>query len=305
MNFEKMMNIQNKIPLKERTWWKTGGSAEYFCLPSHLSELQTACQWAQTKKLPIHVLSGGTNTLVSDKGVSGLVIGLNQLNDIQVKESQNKICISALAGVPKHQLFKIFSQYKLAPALFLCGLPGDTGGGVVMNAGVGSALCPKEFVEIVDSIQVLSLNSLELQTFKKKDLQWGYRFCTGWELGIIFRVELQWPLEPLEDFHQKLKQVNKQRVSTQPLGQASCGSVFKNPRGEKSGRLIEKAGLKGFRIGGAEVSHKHANFIVNKNQASAQDIHQVICHVRNTVKEKFGIVLEPEVRYIGDWPADS
>lgn len=312
------VEIQNRVPLKEWSWWKAGGEAECFCLPKNLQELKESVQWAKKNQKPITVLSGGTNVLISDQGVPGLVIALKNLRGIQqiqeesapserktndsAEHHENKyFSIQALAGTPKHELFKVFSKEKLAPALFLCGLPGDAGGGVVMNAGVSNSVFPKEFSQMICRVQVLSLEENKLKIFKKEDLQWGYRSCRGWRPGIIYKAEFQWPWIPVENFSQKLKEINKKRIRTQPLNRPSCGSVFKNPPNEKSGRLIEQSGLKGFSIGSAEVSKKHANFIVNTGAASAQEIHQVIAFVQKKVQKDSGIVLEPEVHYLGFW----
>ena len=296
-----MKNIQKNVELKPYSWWKVGGSADYFYLPQTLEELEKACRWAQDQSIPISVLSGGTNVLISDQGVEGLVIGLKNLRNIHVKINEFEILIQALAGAPKHELFKIFSRYRIAPALFLCGLPGDVGGGVVMNAGVSGNISPYEFSQIVHEVEVFSLDSLKLKKFSKQDLKWSYRSCQGWGKGIIYQASFKWSLDPLKDFTHKLREVNKKRTSSQPLNQPSCGSVFKNPLDYRSGQLIERAGLKGFSIGGAEVSQRHSNFIVNKGDATASDIHQVICYVQNKVKNDFGVFLEPEIHYLGRW----
>ncbi len=295
------MEIQKQVSLKQSTGWKVGGSAEYFCTPKNLNELKQSCRWGNEKKLPITVLSGGTNSLISDKGIKGLVISLKQMQSFEINKDKNHIQILSLTGTPKYQVFKVFSELKLAPALFLCGLPGDMGGGVVMNAGVSYDVHPYEFSQIVDFIEVLPFNSNHLKTFKKEDLKWSYRSCTGWKEGIIYRVGITWPHEELENFHQQLRQINRQRLTSQPLNHPSCGSVFRNPPNNKAGKLIEESGLKGFQIGGAEISKKHANFIINKDSATALDIHQIICHVQKTVKKQFDIHLEPEVHYIGEW----
>ena len=180
-----MKNIQKNVELKSYSWWKVGGIADYFCLPQNLEELKEDCQWAQDKKIPVSVLSGGTNVLISDQGVEGLVIGLKNLRNINIKIDESEILIQALAGTPKHELFKIFSKYRIAPALLLCGLPGDVGGGVVMNAGVSGAISPYEFSQIVHEVEVFSLDSLKLKKFSKQDLKWSYRSCQGWGKGVI------------------------------------------------------------------------------------------------------------------------
>jgi UDP-N-acetylmuramate dehydrogenase len=267
------------------TSWNVGGPAEHFCTPVALEELVEAYHWAHQHDWPVTIIGGGTNVLVSDEGIDGFVIGLGKFSGTQVREHEGRLHISAWAGTPKSEILKIMLKYKLAPALFLAGLPGDVGGGVVMNAGVSENFAPREFVEIVDWIEVIRPNE-KIRRFVKDDLKWEYRHTSGWQPGIIVRVHMSWPLDPRDDILDQVKQANRSRLTKQPLELPSCGSVFRNPPGEKAGALIETCGLKGFKIGGAQVSPKHANFIVNTGGAKAHDIHKVIEHVRTTVKEK-------------------
>ena len=137
--------------------------------------------------------------------------------------------------------------------------------------------------------------------YQKKDIKWSYRKSSGWEKGVIYTVQLEWPLEEVKDLNEQMKVELKKRRSTQPLDQASCGSVFKNPYPQFSGELIEKAGLKGLTRGSAQVSEKHANFILNLDHAKAQDIHDLIQEIRKKVYDKFAVSLETEVHYMGRW----
>ncbi len=258
-----------------------------------------AVSFAKQMKLPVTILGGGTNVLVSDRGIRGLVVCMRKFVSVDADERDGRLIITASAGTPKSELVKIFTKWKLAPALFLCGLPGDVGGGIVMNAGVGENIVPREFVEITDWIEVFREKSAI--RFEKRDLFWRYRHSEGWQPGIVVRAQLSWPLEPDPEIGKKVKEATKQRLVKQPLNLPSCGSTFKNPPGNRSGALIDQAGLKGFQIGGAQVSPKHANFIVNLGGATAADVDAVIQHVRKTVKEKFQIALETEVRYLGEW----
>lgn len=280
--------------------WKVGGSADFFCQPKNKEEIFYYLQWAKKQNVPVTFLGGGTNVLISDKGVKGLVIGLQKLKAFKEWEEGGRLCVSALAGVSKAQIMQIFLRHKLPPALFLCGLPGDVGGGVVMNAGVGQDISPKEFKDIVDWVKVIQENKVIL--IQHEAIQWEYRSSKGWEPGLIYEVGMSWPMDPSQDVVERLKEMALKRTQSQPLQSASCGSVFKNPlTGEKSGALIEQCGLKGYQIGQACVSKKHANFIVNMGGATAMDIHQLIQHVQKTVKERFNILLEPEVKYMGRW----
>jgi UDP-N-acetylmuramate dehydrogenase len=298
------LEIEQNAILRPLTSWQVGGIADFLVKPRNVEELVTAAKWASSHHLPISILGGGTNVLVSDRGVRGAVIALGQMSSLRATEQESavgrRLVLECLAGTPKSELLKVFLKYRLAPALFLAGLPGDVGGGVVMNAGVGESLTPKEFCEIVDWIEVLRPNG-SVERILGTALKWGYRHCEGWQPGIILRVGLSWALEPKEDILQKVREANQLRFSKQPLELPSCGSVFVNPPGEKAGRLIEECGLKGLQIGGAQVSPKHANFIVNAGGASADDIHAVIQNVQQTVKAKTGIHLQTEVVYLGEW----
>lgn len=297
------MEIREKVPLKDWAWWKIGGPADYFCLPKTIDEVREAIRFAQEKKIPITVLGGGTNVLISDAGVEGLVIGMKQLTGVEARDEGGRVCVTALAGSNKSELTKIYMRRKLAPALFLCGLPGDVGGGVVMNAGVAEQVEPREFVEITDWVEYIDLSSpnLELKHVKRENLQWKYRHSSGWQPGIIVRAGLSWPDRPDDEIPRKVKDATKNRLARQPLELPSCGSTFKNPDGHKAGALIDQAGLKGYRIGGAQVSPKHANFIVNTGGATATDVNSIIRHVQSEVRSKFNVQLETEVKYLGRW----
>ncbi len=287
-------------PLQGFNSWKVGGSADFFYQPENQEDIFYSLQWARGKKLPVAVLGKGTNVLISDKGVEGLLIGLTKLQACREWEEKGRLHIIAQTGVSKAKIMQIFLQHKLAPALFLCGLPGDVGGGVVMNAGVGQGIFPREFKDIVDWVKVIREDKIVL--IHSGDMKWKYRFSEGWEPGLIYEVGMSWPMNPVPDLPVRLREMALKRSQSQPLQFASCGSVFKNPlTGEKSGALIEKCGLKGHRIGQAGVSKKHANFIINLGTATAMDIHQLIEYVRETVRRKSQVLLEPEVRYLGRW----
>lgn len=294
------MEIRERVPLKDWAWWRIGGPADYFCLPKSVDDVRAAAEFALKQRLPVTVLGGGTNVLVSDAGVEGLVICTRELRGSTAMETDGRLVIEALAGTPKGDLTKAFLQRKLAPALFLCGLPGDVGGGVVMNAGVGEAITPREFVEITDWFEVLDLDSLSVKRFARADVTWRYRHTEGWA-GVVVRAGFSWPLTPDEDLPRRVREATKNRLARQPLDLPSCGSTFKNPPGDKSGRLIEAAGLKGYRVGGAQVSTKHANFIVNTGGATANDVMQIIRHVQAEVTRTSGHQLETEVRLLGRW----
>jgi UDP-N-acetylmuramate dehydrogenase len=294
------LSIQEKVLLKPYTTWQVGGPAEYFCLPKTIADIKFACKWAQEKNLAVTVLAGGSNVLVSDQGVDGLVICLKYFNYLKTGSEGGVFRISCDSGVAKSELLKTYLKNKLAPAVFLAGIPGDVGGGVVMNAGIAESIKPREFVEIVESIEVLKPD-LSVKKYMNADLNWSYRHCNGWQPGIIVGVTLAWPEKPDDQVLDKVRSANKTRLSKQPLDMPSCGSVFVNPPGHKAAQLIETCDLKGFQIGQAQVSKKHANFIVNLGGCSSSDLLRVIEHVKSKVKAQTNVSLQTEVIKIGRW----
>lgn len=298
-----MKIIQNEN-LTSRNWWRVEATADYFFQPQNEQELQEALLWAKDKKIKVSVLGGGTNVLISDKGVRGLLIASSLLNKIHHKQEDSFLKVQADAGVSKSQLMSIFKKQSLAPAVFLSGLPGDIGGGLIMNAGVGRKdFKPSEFSEIVHSIEVMT--SQGIQHFKQKDIEWSYRKTSGWPKEfVILRAKFKWPLKQDDSVGEQIKSGLKKRRASQPLEWPSCGSVFQNPYPQHAGALIEKAGLKGLSQGGAMISKKHGNFIINTGGAKAADIDYLIKEIYKVIKEKFNISLKTEVRYLGDWDVD-
>ncbi|MCB0419769.1 MAG: UDP-N-acetylmuramate dehydrogenase [Bdellovibrionales bacterium] len=298
--------IQRDHLLADYSSWKVGGLADFFSAPKSLEELKEVLHCAQNEKWPVTIFSGGSNVLFSDQGIRGLAIGMSSLNGTEAREENGRLHLVSWAGSSKGELLKHFLKYELDPALFLAGLPGDVGGGVVMNAGVGGhQRPPREFCEIVDWVEVLrwekSLKDFEIHRLTSDQLSWSYRHCLGWQPGVMTRVGVSWPLEPNPQIKQEVRDLMRRRLQTQPLDRPNCGSVFRNPEGDKAGRLIEACELKGFQFGDAQVSPKHANFIVNLGKAQAQDIRAVIEFVQKKVKAEKGVSLQTEVVYLGEW----
>lgn len=301
---ETSLTFETQKDLSQMTSWLVGGKADHYCAPKDLDQLGEALLYAFEKNWPVSVLGGGSNILISDAGVRGLLIHTAGLQHIEVLQQKPDFELRAWCGTPKSEVLKHFLKQKLAPAVFLAGLPGDVAGGVVMNAGVGHEVHPKEFCEIVSQFEVMSVNDkgqLQRKWVQKESVHWHYRRSENWQPGVITQVDLSWPYEPDPNVNKQVSLGNQRRKATQPLTSPSCGSVFKNPKGDHAGRLIETAGLKGYRFGGAQVSEKHANFIVNLGGATASDIHHVIEHVQNEVFNQFQISLTHEVIYLGAW----
>ncbi len=323
--------IQSEVSLKNYNTWKTGGLAEYFAMPESLEQYKDCISWAINQKLSINFLGQGSNALISDQGLSGLVLCSKKFQNVDIlSEDQNIFKLKCESGALKFKVMRLFLKNNLSPALFLSGIPGDVGGGVVMNAGVGENSVPREFCEIVESFKVLKwqqgtdgqlgenivadinkkINAemdndvdvkFTVQNFKHEDIVWSYRSSKNWQPGFIFEVNLATPMNPIEGMAEKVKAAINNRKLKQPWDKPSCGSVFVNPENHRAGQLIEATDLKGFQIGGAQVSYKHANFIVNTGQGTSQDIHRVIEHVKTKVFEKFKVSLHTEVVYLGPW----
>lgn len=296
----RLVKVEQNAPLAPYTSWLIGGPADRLLRPASVEELRTSYLETLKRGEPITVLSGGSNVLISDRGIRGVTLVLKDLNRIQVSEVNGRLNLVCEAGVKKGELLKNFLKWKLDPALFLAGIPGDVGGGIVMNAGVAESFRPREFCELVDWIEVLRPTG-EIERILTKDLKWSYRHCHGWQPGVIVRAQLSWPLEPRPEVLNSVKEANRIRLSKQPLDLPSCGSVFVNPPGHKAAQLIDSCGLKGARRGDAQVSLKHANFIVNLSEATARDTWNLMMEVRETVLQKTGVSLQTEVVRLGDW----
>ena len=198
-----MKIIENK-PLDSLNSWRVGGKADFFCQPENSAELGRALKWAKQKRLQLTTIGGGTNILVSDLGVEGLVISTARLKQCSFKTQDGRLWIQAEAGVLKSHLMRIFKSFKLAPALFLSGLPGDLGGGIVMNAGAGRAFKPSEFSKIVSSFRVMSAEAC--LDYTKEEVDWRYRESRGWKKGVLFSALLSWPLKEEAQLNEKIKE---------------------------------------------------------------------------------------------------
>ncbi len=293
--------VQKDVCLKEYNTWKVGGKAEYFALPAQVDELIEVIKWAKANSYQLTYLGDGSNVLVSDDGIVGVLVCFKKFVGITHKVEDDFLKIESLAGTSKAEALKVFLQYKLSPALFLTGLPGNIAGGVVMNAGVGEKRVPREFCEIVEWVDVLRESTCEIERVQSKDIDWSYRSSQGWQPGVIVKVGLKWPLQEQPDIMKEIKMATRNRIMKQPINQPSCGSVFRNPKPHSSGALIEQAGLKGFSIGGASVSTKHANFIITAPNSKSKDVDALIKHVQKEIYDKNNIELHTEVVYLGPW----
>lgn len=278
-------------PMAKHTSWRVGGPAELFFTPRDETDLAAFLR-SLDPSTPILWIGLGSNLLVRDGGVRGAVIATHGVfAELQRLAEQEVWCG---AGVACAKLAKQCVKWGLGPAEFFAGIPGALGGALAMNAGAFGG----ETWNHVLAVATLDRDGVRRER-PASDYTVGYRRVAGppneWFLGARLRFELR-PAAAAEDIRALLAR----RKATQPIGEWSCGSVFTNPPGDHAARLIDAAGLKGFRIGGARVSEMHANFIVNDGSATAADIEQLIEHVQRAVERSYGVKLTPEVRVVGE-----
>lgn len=283
--------LREMEPMSRHTSWRVGGPAELYYRPADLDDLSQFLKGLGSAT-PVFWLGLGSNLLVRDGGIPGVVIAavgifrdLERVGDTRVR---------AGVGLPCTQLARQCVRWSLGPSEFFAGIPGTIGGALAMNAGAHG----HETWDRVRNVTTIDRRG-EIHERSPADYEIGYRSVTGaadeWFVEALFEFDAG-----VEASQDKLKELLARRKETQPLGLPSCGSVFRNPPGDFAARLIETAGLKGHRIGGAEVSEKHANFIINRDQASAREIEELINHVQNTVAEVHGVDLVREVRIVGE-----
>lgn len=286
------IKIKTNEPLSRYTYTKTGGPADYLAFPTTRQELKDLLVRARKQKMPVTTLGNSSNLIIKDGGIRGLVIMLPKFNKIEVKQQQ----ITAEAGAAIIAVTKAASKASLTGLEFSAGIPGSVGGAIFMNAGAYGG----EIANVVSSIDEILPDGREVQ-ISGSDLHFGYRHSVVQENhGIVVAATFNLEAGQQPQIQDKMDELNALRRSKQPLEYPSCGSVFKRPQGHFTGPLIIKAGLQGKSIGGAQVSNKHAGFIINTGNATATDYLQLIQLIQKTVKEKFAVQLETEVRIIGE-----
>lgn len=279
-------------PMKNHITFKVGGPADYFAMPATLNELKRLLFVAREEKLPVTVIGNGSNLLVRDKGIRGLVICTTELKKISVDGQE----ITAGCGASLAALAGKAREEGLTGLEFASGIPGTVGGGIVMNAGAYGGSLSDCAIETI----CVDMDG-ELKSFRGEEQQFGYR-KSAFSNGDLIVVQAKFDLHKgiSREISELMNELNARRRDKQPLEKPSAGSTFKRPEGYFAGKLIEDADLKGFRFGGASVSEKHAGFIINDGDGTAADVVEVIKHCQMVVKEKFGVMLEPEVKIIGE-----
>jgi UDP-N-acetylmuramate dehydrogenase len=278
-------------PLSRHTSWHVGGPADAFYVPRDADEL-AAFLARLPADAPVHFLGLGSNVLVRDGGLRGVVVSLH--GSLDRLERVGPTRLHADAGVPCARVARQCAKWGLGPAEFFAGIPGTVGGALAMNAGAWGGETWPHVVE-ADTVD----RSGTRRTRPASDYSWGYRHVTKpaaeWFVGARFEFAAM-----PEASTARIKALLERRRDTQPIGEWSGGSTFTNPPGDHAARLIESAGLKGHAIGGARVSTKHANFLINEGHATADDLERLIAHVRTTVEKVHGVKLETEVRIVGE-----
>lgn len=284
--------VQHHELLKLHTYTRMGGKADLYVTPTCYKELQLTIAYARQHHLPLTTVGFGSNLIVKDGGIRGIVVSLINMNQI-VREG-NKI--TAQSGVAIIDVSHAALEHWLSGLEFACGIPGSVGGALYMNAGAYGS----EIADVLESALVLTPGG-ELVRLAKEELELDYRRSNiGLNRYIVLEATFLLVLGKYDVIKAKMGELTLARKSKQPLEYPSCGSVFKRPPGHYAGQLIQQSGLQGVRIGGAEVSTKHAGFIVNVGGAAASDYISLIRHVQWTVSDRFGVKLETEVRIIGE-----
>lgn len=285
-------NIKLDESLQQYTMTKLGGKADVFVLPDTEEEAAFVIRYAYINNIPLLMLGNGSNMVVRDGGHRGIVVTFSNLDEIRINGEH----VYAQSGALIKDVSKLSAKASLTGFEFACGIPGSIGGAMAMNAGAYGG----EVKDIIISSKVLTKEG-EILTLSKDELELGYRKSVIAKKG-YYVLSSEFQLAPGEqgEIDAKIADLTFQRESKQPLEYPSAGSVFKRPPGHFAGKLIQDSGLQGKGVGGAEVSTKHAGFIVNKGNATASDYIATIQMVQRIVKEKFGIELETEVKIVGD-----
>ncbi len=293
INFIPAKQVKLDEPMKNHTSLKIGGPVDLLVEPDNTDLIIDIINWCKEKRTPLFVFGQGTNLLVKDQGIRGVAIKLsNNFNQIEINQTE----IYAEAGVRLSALAKTAARHSLTNFEFAEGIPGSLGGAVVMNAGAFDG----EMKKVLKSVIAINPEG-DLKEFTLTEMEFGYRhsiFQTNdyYVLSALLQLEVGNKTEILA----KMKQFAERRKDRQPLEYPNAGSTFKRPTGHYVGPMIEKLGLKGFTIGGAQVSDKHAGFIINKNNATAQDVLNLIAYIQEKIWAAYKVKLEPELKIVGE-----
>lgn len=280
-------------PLSQHTTLQIGGPCDAMVFPRNVNEFVAVVNICKRKNLPYFVLGKGSNILVSDKGIRGVVIATEAMCALFIQD--DAVCASA--GLSLINVSKACAELGMSGLEFASGIPGSIGGACYMNAGAYEG----EMKDIITSVTVLDEDG-EIREIPGSGMRFGYRHSRLKEEPLVcLAVTMQLVYSDKQEIMAKIADLTERRSSRQPLELPSAGSTFKRPTGHYAGPLIIEAGLQGYTVGGAQVSTKHAGFVVNVGGATANDVITLIHHVQKTVKEHHGVDLETEVRFVGEW----
>jgi UDP-N-acetylmuramate dehydrogenase len=284
--------IEIDDPLKKHTYTQIGGNADFLVFPTTFEEVEKVVQYGIQNGIPVTILGNGSNVIIKDGGIRGIVLNLTRL----CKISRNANKIVAQSGAAIIEVSKFALNHHLTGLEFACGIPGTVGGAVFMNAGAYGG----EMADVLESALLLNDKGEQVRLVKD-ELCLEYRSSIVAKKGyVVLEATFHLKNGEYENIKSKMSELTNLRESKQPLEYPSCGSVFKRPPGYFAGKLIQDSGLQGVQIGGAQVSTKHAGFIVNVQNSSASDYIKLIHHVQETVRSKFDVSLETEVKIIGE-----
>ena len=294
--------IKKNEPMSAHTTFRTGGSADLYIVPRNTKETAAIIRYFKLNKLPYFVIGNGSNLLVSDKGYRGAVIDLGR-NDgtefimLGYEWQGDKLIADVGAGCFLSAVGNIAANIGATGFEELTGIPGCIGGACIMNAGAYG----REMKDVVESVEIIDRDG-NIRKLARDEIEFRYRGSSLMDDGcIVCRAEIGLSKGNTEDIKAKCEELFNKRKESQPLEYPSAGSTFKRPEGYFAGKLISDAGLKGYKVGGAEVSEKHAGFVINKDHATSEDIYKLIQDVKAKILDKDGIELEPEVRFLGDF----
>lgn len=287
-------NVLVDEPMSKHTTFRIGGTADYFLMPENTEQLLELLKYIKGKNIPYNILGNGSNLLVGDKGIRGAVICLYKKMDNVACQEEYMV---AECGALLSKAAAVAQKSELTGFEFASGIPGTVGGAVYMNAGAYGF----EIKDIIETIKYIDSDG-EIKEMSGTDERFGYRKSPFTDSGyVVVSCKFKLKKGKLEEIKALTKDFTTRRVTKQPLDKPSAGSVFKRPDGYFAGALIEKANLKGYTIGGAQVSEKHAGFIINAGNATAKDVLDLIEYIKKTVFEQSGVMLEPEIKTIGEF----
>ena len=287
------LQVLKDEPMSRHTTFRIGGPADYFVCPGR-EQIAEVLAVAKKCGMAITVIGNGSNLLVGDKGIRGLVVEIGSaMNQIMVDKNH----ITAGAGALLSQVAAKAAAAELGGMEFAAGIPGSVGGAVTMNAGAYGG----EMKDILRTVTVLTPEG-ELKTLDVSEMDLSYRHsCVPEQQYIVLEAEIELGYKPEEEIRAQMEELRNKRIEKQPLEYPSAGSTFKRPEGYFAGKLIMDAGLRGYRVGDAQVSEKHCGFVINRKNASAQEVRQLMQDVQDKVKAQFGVMLEPEVKMLGEF----